>query len=90
MAIAVIERIQQAEQWPTQWDDLKPILLADLDDQSVRLYLSAYMASGLMLARLGNVAEAERITAHVQQLNAKEFGAETLFSILNSPLEDED
>ncbi|MEO0406712.1 MAG: hypothetical protein AAF289_05115 [Cyanobacteria bacterium P01_A01_bin.135] len=32
MAIAVTERIQRLEQWPAQWDDLKPILLARLDD----------------------------------------------------------
>lgn len=90
MAIAVIERIQQSEHWPTLWDDLKLILLARLDDEIVRLYLSAYVASGLLLARLGRVVEAEHIADQVQQLNAKEFGAEVLFSILNSPPDDED
>ncbi|MEO0406713.1 MAG: hypothetical protein AAF289_05120 [Cyanobacteria bacterium P01_A01_bin.135] len=57
----------------------------------MRLYLNAYVASGLVLARLGKVFEAGRIANHVQQLNAKEFGAEVLFSILNpSPDDDED
>lgn len=90
MARALLERIQQSEQWPTPWDDLKPILLARLNDETVRLYLSTYVASGMVLARLGHTLAAEQIANNVQQLNAKEFGAEALFSILNSPLDEED
>ncbi|MEM1241834.1 MAG: hypothetical protein AAGI45_18540 [Cyanobacteria bacterium P01_H01_bin.26] len=90
IAHALLKRIQQSEQWSTEWDDLKPILLARLDDDIVRLYLSTYVASGMVLARLGHVLEAEQIAHHVQQLNAKEFGAEVLFNILNSPLDEED
>lgn len=90
MATRVCDRIQKAEQWPTAWDDLKPILLARLEDENARLYLSAYAASGLLLARLDNVEAAQVIAAQVQQIEAKEFGAELLLNILNPPPEEED
>lgn len=90
MATTVCDRIQTAEQWPVAWDDLKPILLARLEDEIARLYLSAYAASGLLLARLGDVDAAQAIADQIQQIEAKEFGAELLFNILNSPPEEED
>ncbi|MEO1126701.1 MAG: hypothetical protein AAFX95_21895 [Cyanobacteria bacterium J06639_16] len=91
MAMLVLDRIQQAEQWPTAWDDLKPILLERIDDSNARLYLNAYAASGLLLARLGNFEEAQSVADQVQQIEAKEFGAEVLHSILNpAPEEEED
>jgi hypothetical protein len=90
VATTVCDRLQKAEQWPTDWDLLKPILLSRLDDFTVRLYLSAYAASGLVLARLGCMDAAQTIASQMQQLNAKEFGADVLLSILNSSPEDED
>ncbi|MGP1371787.1 MAG: hypothetical protein ACTS3T_03095 [Almyronema sp.] len=90
MATAVCSRIRQSEQWPTDWPTLKPILLARLDDAIARLYLSAYAASGLLLARLGRVAEAQEIAQQGQQIAAKEFGAERLLTILNPPPDEDD
>ncbi len=58
--------------------------------QSARLYISAYAASGVLQARLGNLVLAETIANQVQQLQAKEFGADMLLSILSSPAEEED
>ena len=55
----------------------------------VRLYLSAYAASGLLLARLGKLEMAQTIADHVRQLEAKEFGGELLLNILNPPAEDD-
>ncbi len=84
-------RIRKDEQWPTDWEDLKPLFLDQLDDAMVRLYLSAYNASGLLLARLGKLEIAQQIANQVQQIEAKEFGGEFLLNILNSPAdEDED
>jgi hypothetical protein len=91
VATRLCDRIQKAQQWPPDWDSLKPILQSHLEDLTVRLYLSAYTASGLVLARLGCVEAAQTIARQMQQLNAKEFGADVLFSTLNpSPDEDED
>ncbi|MGD1951023.1 MAG: hypothetical protein ACFB14_15435 [Leptolyngbyaceae cyanobacterium] len=55
----------------------------------VRLYLSAYGTSGLLFARLGQLENAQRIAAQIQQIDAKEFGGELLFSILTTA-DDED
>ena len=90
MATQVIDRIQLAEQWPKSWEALQPILLARLDDPIARLYLNAYAASGLLLARLGKVEAAQAIAEQVQQMKAKEFGAEVLHAILNPSADEED
>ena len=90
MAIAVCKYIQQLEHWPSDWAALQPILLSQIELQSARLYISAYAASGVLQARLGNLAWAETIANQVQQLQAKEFGADMLLSILSSPAEEED
>lgn len=90
VATTVLDRIQKAQQWPTVWIQLKPLLLAQINDPTVRLYLSAYAASGLLLARLGSVESAQTIADQIQQLKAKEFGGELLLNILNPPPEDED
>lgn len=89
MAVTVCDRIQKNEQWPTDWKSLKPLLAAQLDHEMVRLYLNAYAASGLLLARLGKLEMAQTIADHVQQIEAKEFGGELLLNILNSPAEDD-
>lgn len=90
VATTVCDRIQATEQWPTEWPELQPLLLARLDEPTVRLYLSAYAASGLVLARLGQVEEAQRVAHQVQQLGAKEFGAELLLNILSSTPDEEE
>lgn len=90
VARTVLDRIHQAEQWPTDWDTLMPILKSRLEDTIVRLYLNAYAGSGLLLARLGRVQEAETIAAQVQQIDAKEFGADVLITVLNPPPDEED
>lgn len=90
ISTTLVDRIQKAEQWPTDWEALKPVLQAQMDHPMVRLYLNAYAASGLVLARLGSFECAQLIAEQVQQLEAKEFGAEVLLTILNPPAEDED
>ena len=88
-ATTVTKRVLQAEQWPENWDSLKPQLLKNLDNPAARLYLNAYCASGLLFARLGKLEAAQTIADQVQQIKSKEFGAEVLHSILN-PLPDDD
>ena len=89
ISLTVVKRIRQAEQWPADWETLKPILEARLNDSIVRLYLNAYGASGLALARLGSIDCAQLIAEQVKQLGAKEFGADVLLTVLNPPPEED-
>lgn len=89
IAQQVMAQIRQAEGWPDSWYELVPFLSARPDDANVRLYLHAYAASGLILARLGTIEEAKVITARIRKIDSKrEFGAETVFQILTQPAED--
>lgn len=90
MANRVIDRIQQAERWPTDWDALMPILKSQLESAIARLYLNAYAASGLLLARLGHIQQAEIIAKQVQQIEAREFGADVLLTVLNPPPDEDE
>ncbi|MEM0979754.1 MAG: hypothetical protein AAGH78_05710 [Cyanobacteria bacterium P01_H01_bin.58] len=90
IARAVMERICTAEQWHQPWEALVPILSARLDESATRLYLNAYTASGLLLARLGQLGEAEVIAQQVAQLGAPEFGADVLLSVLQASPDEED
>lgn len=90
VANTVLSRVQQLEGWPTDWETLKPILISRLDDEMARLYLNAYAAVGLLLARLGQVEEARVIGEQVQQIGAKEFGADVLLTVLNSSPDEDD
>lgn len=90
IATTVCDRLRQIEQWPTDWAVLKPILLEQIEESNARLYINAYAASGLLQARLGNVEVAQEIANRVQQLQAKEFGADVLLNILNPSSDDDD
>ncbi|MEM6255481.1 MAG: hypothetical protein AAF821_21410 [Cyanobacteria bacterium P01_D01_bin.156] len=90
MAVAVCDRIQKNNQWPTDWESLKPLLISRLDEATVRIYLSAYAASGLLLGRLGRLETAQMIARNVKQIDAKEFGGELLLNILQFTEEEKD
>ena len=91
MATEIRDRIHQTEQWSSDWETLKPTLLARVDeDPIVRLYLSAHAAVGLLQARLGQIEAAQTAATQVKQIEPKAFGAEVLLNILNSPTEEED
>lgn len=86
----VIDIIKEAEELPTQWEQLKPILASRKDDCKIRLYLNAYAASGLVLAKLGEIEQAKEISARVKEIDDKnEFGAGIIYDILTSPKEED-
>ncbi|MGF1458094.1 MAG: hypothetical protein ACFBSG_03620 [Leptolyngbyaceae cyanobacterium] len=66
MAIALCDRLQKIELWPAAWPQFKPILQTQLTSPRVRLYLKAYLAAGLLQARLGNLAIAHTMGEHAQ------------------------
>ncbi len=61
------------------------------EDEKIRLYLNAYIASGLVLAKLGKIDRAKIICVQIQEVdNMKEFtGATILMNILTRPIEDD-
>jgi tetratricopeptide (TPR) repeat protein len=91
-AIKVIDKIKTIEKLPDDWQQLKPILVNHKEDTKIRLYLHAYAASGLVLAKLGEIEKAKQICSNIKEIDDKnEFiGASILFDILTrSPEEDE-
>ncbi|WP_414587495.1 hypothetical protein [Scytonema sp. PCC 10023] len=89
-AVKVIDRIKLSELFPDNWEQLKPILMSRKDEPRIRLYLNAYAASGLVLAKLGEIDKAKKISAQVKEIDDKnQFGAAILYDILTRPSEEE-
>ena len=60
--------------------------MAGKDDPILRLYLTAYAARGLLLAKLGRLDEARLISCRVKELDdRREFCASTVFDVLTAP-----
>ncbi|MBW4445425.1 MAG: hypothetical protein KME38_00720 [Spirirestis rafaelensis WJT71-NPBG6] len=91
MAVKVINKIHNSESLPDDWQELKPILVSRKDNPSIRLYLTAYAASGLVLAKLGEIAKAKEISARVKEVDdKKEFGGGLILDILTRPAEEDE
>jgi tetratricopeptide (TPR) repeat protein len=91
MAVKVVEKIKYSEKLPDDWEQLKPILVSRKEEPKIRLYLNAYAASGLVLAKLGEIEQAKEITSRVKEIDdKKEFGASTIFDILTRPPEEDE
>ncbi|MEH2068297.1 MAG: hypothetical protein V7K47_09040 [Nostoc sp.] len=87
----LLDKIKELEELPEEWQQLKPILVNRKEDPQIRLYLNAYAASGLVLAKLGAIEEAKEISARVKEIDAKhDFGAGILLDILTHPAEEDD
>ncbi|MCU0569766.1 MAG: hypothetical protein MUF49_24730 [Oculatellaceae cyanobacterium Prado106] len=91
IANRVVQLVRSTEQLPEDWEDLKPLIADRLDDPPIRLFLNAYSASGMVMARMGDTETATTIAARVKDIDRKkEFGANTIFDILTNPGDDED
>lgn len=91
MALKVVEKINQSEKLPDDWEQLKPILVSRKEEPKIRLYLNASAASGLVLAKLGEIQKAKEVTSRVKEIdNRNEFGASTVFDILTRPAEEDE
>jgi tetratricopeptide (TPR) repeat protein len=91
-ASKVIRKVKNTENLPDDWQQCKPILLNRLEDEQIRLYLTAYAASGLVLAKLGELEEAKIICMRIKEVDIKnEFqSASILLDILTRPPEEDD
>lgn len=91
MAVKVINKIHNYENLPDDWQQLKPILVSRKDNPSIRLYLTAYAASGLVLAKLGEIEQAKEISARVKEVDdKKEFGGGLILDILTRPASEDE
>ncbi|MHC5733918.1 hypothetical protein [Nostoc sp.] len=89
--IKLLDKIKEVEKFPDDWEQLKPILVNRKEDPQIRLYLNAYAASGLVLAKLGAIEEAKEISTKVKEIDEKhDFGAGILLDILTRPAEEDD
>ncbi|MBE9037299.1 hypothetical protein [aff. Roholtiella sp. LEGE 12411] len=89
--IKLIDKIKVAENFPDDWSRLKPLLVKRREEPQIRLYLNAYAASGLVLAKLGEIDQAKEISIRVKEVDAKnDFGAGILLDILTRPAEEDD
>ncbi|MCC5613724.1 hypothetical protein LC605_01240 [Nostoc sp. CHAB 5836] len=89
--VKLLDKIKELEKFPDEWEQLKPILVNRQEDPQIRLYLNAYAASGLVLAKLGAIEEAKEISTRVKQIDEKnDFGAGILLDILTRPPEEDD
>lgn len=87
----VLERIKNLEAFPDDWEKLQPILVNRQAEPIIRLYLNAYTASGLVLAKLEQFDAAKEIATRVKQFDGRnEFGAAILLDILTRPPEEDE
>ncbi len=87
----ITAKIKKAESLPDNWQELKPILVKRHEESQIRLYLTAYAASGLVLAKLGNIEKAKEISIRIKGIDDKnDFGAGILLDILTRPPEADD
>ncbi|MBW4603515.1 MAG: hypothetical protein KME29_29085 [Calothrix sp. FI2-JRJ7] len=91
-ASQVINNIKDSENLPDNWQQLQPVLSSRKEDSQIRLYLNAYAASGLVLAKLGEIEQAKTICVRIKEIDVNnEFaGASILLDILTRPPEEED
>ena len=87
----ITAKIKAVENLPDNWQELKPILIKRQEEPQIRLYLNAYAASGLLLAKLGKIEAAKAISSRIKGIDDKnDFGAGILLDILNRPPETDD
>lgn len=91
IANKVVDIIKESEGFTNDWEELKPILITRKEEAKIRLFLNAYSASGLVLAKLGELDKAKTICERVKEIDKNnEFGAGVLFDILTRPPEEDD
>ncbi|NRB06761.1 MAG: hypothetical protein HRU34_05270 [Richelia sp.] len=88
----LMAKIKEAEKLSDNWERLKPILSARQESPIIRLYLNAYVASGLVLAKLGKLEQAQTICTQIQEIDDQNqfTGAKILLDILTKPKDDDE
>ncbi len=83
IAAKIIDIIKKSEKLPDSWEQLKLILMVRKEEPKIRLFLTAYAASGLVSAKLGEIEQAKEISTQIKEIDDKnEFGSALLLDIL--------
>ncbi|MEA5508184.1 hypothetical protein VB715_00250 [Crocosphaera sp. UHCC 0190] len=91
IAKKVLRIIQETENLPLEWEQLKFILVERQNESSIRLYLNAYASQGFILAKLGQVEAAKLITERVKTIDEhRESCATTVFEVLTKDSDEDD
>lgn len=91
LANRVIEEVKKRENLPDDWQELKTILGERKNEQQINLLITAYAASGLIVAKMGDLEKAKAISKEVQEIDEKNDLAKILFDVITRPPdEDED
>lgn len=91
LAHKVIAEVKKRENLPDDWEELKSVLASRKNEQQINLLITAYAASGLIVAKMGDLAKAKAISEEVQDIDQKNDLAKILFDIITRPPdEDED
>lgn len=91
IADRVLQIVRERENLPTRWEQLEPILVSRKNEPSLRLYLNAYAAKGLIFAKLGKLEEAKLVTERVKNIDERrESCATTIFEVLTQPPDEDD
>ncbi len=91
IAQQVISAIATREDLPFEWEKLQPILLSRKQEPTIRLYLNAFAAKGLILAQLGRLEEAKAISERVREIDdSREFCSTTVFEVITKSPDEED
>lgn len=87
----LLDKIKKSEKFPDEWEQLQPLLINRREESQIRLYLNAYAAAGLVLAKLGEIEQAKEISMRVKTIDDKhDFGAGILLDVLTRPAEEDD
>lgn len=90
-AVKIRDIIKESEKLPDDWEQLKLILLIRKEEPQIRLFLTAYAASALVSAKLGEIDQAKEISTQIKEIDDKnEFGSALLLDILTRPSEEEE
>jgi tetratricopeptide (TPR) repeat protein len=90
VANRVMDQVRDVENLPEDWAALRGILSDRQDESNIRFFLNAYVASGFILARMGEYETAKEITRRVSEINDKQFGgAAVVLDVLEHPEEEE-
>jgi hypothetical protein len=91
IAQQVLQSLAVTENLPSEWSQLKPILLTCKQEPNIRLYLNAYAAQSLILAQLGKIEEAKIISQRVKEIDdSREFCATTVFEVITQSSDDDE
>ena len=91
IARQVLVAIAKTENLPHQWLELKPILRSRQQEPQIRLYLNAYAATGLILAQLGRLEEAKKISERVREIDdSSQFCANTVWEIITKSTDEDE